>query len=59
MQIELNPEEIRVLRVLIENEIKGINPEIHHTGSAEMRDELKAHRDTLQKLLARLTAERT
>jgi hypothetical protein len=57
MKLELTPEQVEVLRKLIEHEISGINPEIHHTGKAALRDELKHHREVLQKLLAQLNAE--
>lgn len=57
MNIELTADEIKVLRKLIEHEVEEINPEIHHTGSAAMRDELKDYRNTLQGLYRRLPGD--
>jgi hypothetical protein len=51
----MSPEELEVLKNLITRELETINPEIHHTGSAAMRDELKEKRNVLQQLLARLS----
>lgn len=57
MNIELNADEIEVLKKLITHEIEEINPEIHHTGKASLRDELKRNREVLQSLLKRLSGE--
>jgi Spy/CpxP family protein refolding chaperone len=54
MNLELTPEQVQVLRKLIEREIQQINPEIHHTGTAAMRDELKEYREALRAINARL-----
>ena len=56
MNMELSDADVAVLKKLIEHELADINPEIHHTGSAAMRDELKAQRDALNSLLKRLNA---
>lgn len=54
MNIELTTDEIAVLKKLIDHEIEDINPEIHHTGKAAMRDELKQYRETLRGILEKL-----
>ncbi len=57
MQIELTPEEVEVLRKLIEHEVAEINPEIHHTATASLRDELKLYRTALNSLHAKVTGK--
>jgi hypothetical protein len=57
MTIDLTPEETEILKKLIHHEVEEINPEIHHTGKAAMRDELKQYRDTLTRLYERLGGE--
>jgi hypothetical protein len=54
MNIELSQEEVEVLRKILEHEISEINPEIHHSATYVMRDELKQHREALKSLFERL-----
>ena len=54
MQLELNREEIELLRGLVERELEGINPEIHHSATAQKREELRDQRSALRRLLQRI-----
>lgn len=54
MQIDLSKEEVEALNKLIEREVAELSPEIHHTGTATLRDELKAYRCTLRALHDRM-----
>ena len=55
MILELNNEEVEILKVLIQSRIAAIGPEIHHTDTFDYRDFLKERRDVLTRMLERLT----
>lgn len=54
MQIELTTEEVGLIRKLIEREVGELGPEIHHTNTSSVRDELKLYRTALNDLNAKL-----
>ena len=59
MLIELNAEEVDIVRRLVETRLKELGPEIHHTRSNDFKDALKDLRSKLERLEQRLcTAER-
>lgn len=55
MQIELNSDEVALIRKLILNELSNLSSEIHHTGTSTVRDELKQYREELSALEKRLS----
>jgi len=55
MVIELNQEEVDMLKALVEARVRGLGPEIHHTCSRDFRDSLERTREVLAQLLERLT----
>ena len=57
MNIELSSEEVEALKSLLHSEIGEINPQIHHSATYAKRDELKEHRQILQKIYKQLDAE--
>jgi hypothetical protein len=54
MLTELTPEEMKILRDLVEARIDELGPEIHHCRTREYREELKVLREKLRKLDERL-----
>jgi hypothetical protein len=54
MQLELSEQELEALRKLIDRELADLNPEIHHTYTTALRDELRAYRQALNDLRAKL-----
>lgn len=54
MVIELNQEEVDLLKALVEARVRGLGPEIHHTSARDFRDALERMREDLIQLLARL-----
>lgn len=59
MEVELDKKEVGVLVKLIQRELEEINPEIHHSATSAMRNELREDRNTLRHLLGRLHIEST
>ena len=55
MVIELNQEEVDLLKALVEARVRGLGPEIHHTHARDFRDSLEQMREDLIHLLARLS----
>ena len=55
MVIELNQEEVDLLKALVEARVRGLGPEIHHTSARDFRDSLERMRDDLIQLLERLS----
>ena len=56
MALQLNDEEVAIVRRLIESELAQLNPEIQHTATTAVRDELRQLQLALQALLARVRA---
>ncbi len=50
MQLEITHQQAEVLKRLIEREVSEIGPEIHHTRTYSLRDELREQRTELQAL---------
>lgn len=57
MTLDLTPQEWELLATLVKNELDQLPHEIHHTDSRQYREDLKARRQVLQRLLERLTAK--
>ncbi len=55
MNIDLSPEEVEMLKDLIEERITELGPEIHHTSTHAYKESLKAQRDQLADMLKRLS----
>ena len=55
MLIELTAEEVDIVRQLVEERIKELGPEIHHTRSNDFREGLKDLRRRLEGLDQRLS----
>lgn len=53
--LEFSQREAEVLRSLIRERLEELGPEIHHTRTAEVKDELKDLRSELRSLLSRLS----
>ena len=56
MTIELTPDEVTALRELIERELSDLNPEIRHTNTTAVREQLRAYREALNDLRSKLAA---
>jgi len=56
MQIELSVEEVEMVRTLVEERIRGLGPEIHHTSHRDFREGLKDLQRKLEQLDERLIA---
>jgi hypothetical protein len=56
MPLEVNTEESELLAALVRRELDELGPEIHHTRAKSYREDLKARRDLLVRLLERLSA---
>jgi hypothetical protein len=56
MQIELNAEEIQMLRQIVDSYVSDLRMEITATDSQPFREELKKRQRFLEKLLASLPA---
>lgn len=50
MQLEVNDEELRVLRQLVEEKLAELSVEIRHTDTPSFRDEVKQRRETLRRV---------
>lgn len=57
MQIELNADEINLIRGLIRHRIEELGPEIHHTRTPDYHDSLKDERAQLRAIQERLAKE--
>jgi len=57
MTPDLTPQEWELLARLVKNELDQLPHEIHHTDNRQYREDLKAERQVLQRLLERLTAK--
>jgi hypothetical protein len=55
MILELNEKEVEALRVLVENRVTAIGPEIHHTDTPSYRDALRQSREVLTGIMDRLS----
>ena len=55
MVIELNQEEVDLLKALVEARVRGLGPEIHYTHARDFRDALERMREDLVQLLERLS----
>ncbi len=55
MILELNEKEVEALRVLVENRVTAIGPEIHHTDTPSYREGLRHSREMLTGILERLS----
>jgi len=55
MNVECTPEEIAMLRELVEERIAELGPEIHHTARRAYRDGLEKTREKLRDILEHLT----
>ncbi len=56
MNIQLTHEEAESLKVLVEERLRTIGPEIHHTDSRAYRELLEDLREKLEALQQRLSA---
>ena len=54
MAFELSTEELSLVKQLVRQRLSELNPEIQHTGSATMRDELRDRQARLQELYRRI-----
>lgn len=54
MVLELTPEEVTLLGELLNEAVRDLGPEIHHTDSRQYRTELKKRREALRALHERL-----
>ena len=54
MTVDLSPKELAVLANLLEQELKELNPEIHHTWVRDYREDLKDYRTTVRDLQQRV-----
>ena len=54
IQITVSEEERELLIRLLEQERSDLNPEIHHTDTSEVRDQLNRRKEMVEKLLHRL-----
>jgi hypothetical protein len=57
MTLELSPEEREILQKLVDREISEVGPEIRHTQTSALHDELKRYREVLISLAHRLSGE--
>jgi len=55
MTLELNDEEMALVRLLVQWRLSGLAVEIDHTDSREFRALLRVQRDALERLSQRLT----
>jgi len=56
MTLDLTPDEVAALRELIERELSDLNPEIRHTNTTAVREELRAFQRVLDELRHKLAA---
>ncbi|MBK9128012.1 MAG: hypothetical protein IPM13_09445 [Phycisphaerales bacterium] len=54
MTLELSPEEVEVLRKVLEREIAEVGPELRHTATSTYHDELKHYKEVLIHISKRL-----
>ncbi len=54
IKCDLSPDEINILKEILESEISDLSMEISHTDRKDFRETLKTHRKVLQKLLSAL-----
>lgn len=54
MTIELTAAEVALLRSVLEEKLLALHHEIHHTDHREFREGLKADRERLEAILARI-----
>jgi hypothetical protein len=54
MPLELNDEELTLVKRLLRQRLADLNPEIQHTGSAKLRDELRERQQRLSALYRRV-----
>jgi len=58
VQIELNPDEAQVLKMVLENYLSDLRMEIANTDSMDFREKLKARKMILRKVVALINAGR-
>ncbi|HRX84602.1 MAG TPA: hypothetical protein P5572_06230 [Phycisphaerae bacterium] len=56
MQLELTIEEVQALRELVDRELRDLNPEIRHTDTTSVREQLRKFQHTLDELRGKLVA---
>jgi hypothetical protein len=56
MAFELNDEELLIVKRLLRHRLSELNPEIQHTSSTALRDELRARQAKIQALYRRVEA---
>jgi hypothetical protein len=56
--IQLSPEQVELLRQILEVALSGLRVEIMHTDHREYRDMLVARRDQLQTVIAKVEEQR-
>ncbi len=54
IKCDLSPDELNILKEILESEISDLSMEISHTDRKDYRETLKTHRKVLQKLLTAL-----
>ena len=54
MQLDMSPEEWALLRDVLDTCLQDLRSEMHHTGTAEYKHELRQRNDVLGRLLNRL-----
>lgn len=54
MTVEVNKEEAELLRVMVEERLRMLGPEIHHTATRKFRDSLRHDQALLESLHERL-----
>ncbi len=59
MTLTLSDQEWELLLQLVEREVSDLGPEIRHTTTSGLRDELKRDKHTLRRLLERMRAPGT
>ncbi len=55
MTLELSPEEREIIQKLVDREISEVGPEIRHTRTSALHDELKRYREVLINLAQKLS----
>jgi len=58
VQIELNPDEAQVLKMVLENYLSDLRMEIANTDSMDFREKLKTRKMILRKVVALINAGR-
>jgi hypothetical protein len=54
MHLELSPTDAALLTQLIQSRLDELGPEVHHTDNRDFRDDLKAQRTALQKVMQQM-----